>query len=64
MNLKKLFLEYCLEKKFEINQGQLGVINNLKDYYITRGIYDKFLIIKQKYDPDNIFNPINNFSTL
>ena len=34
MNLKKLFLEYCLEKKFEINQDQIGVINNLKDYYI------------------------------
>lgn len=38
--------------------------DNLKDYYIKRGIYDKFLIIKQKYDPDNIFNPIDNFSTL
>ena len=34
MNLKKLFLEYCLEKKFEINQDQIDVINNLKDYYI------------------------------
>ena len=34
MNLKKLFLEYCKRKNFEINQSQLDVIDEIKDYYI------------------------------
>ena len=33
MNLKKLFLEYCEEKKFEINQSQIEIIKYLQDYY-------------------------------
>jgi cell division protein ZapE len=33
MNLKKLFLEYCAEKKFEINQSQIETIEHLQDYY-------------------------------
>ena len=36
----------------------------LKDYYINRQVYHEFLIQKEKLDPDNIFNPIDNFSTL
>ena len=32
MNLKKNFLKHCEENKFEINQNQLEIINNLKDY--------------------------------
>ena len=35
MNLKKLFLDYCEIKEYEINQNQLNIINNLKDYYIN-----------------------------
>ncbi|MDB4082347.1 cell division protein ZapE [Candidatus Pelagibacter sp.] len=34
MNLKKLFLKYCTDKKFEINQSQVEIINHLQDYYI------------------------------
>jgi hypothetical protein len=34
MNLKKLFLKYCEDKKFEINQNQLDIIESSKDYYI------------------------------
>ena len=33
MNLKKLFLEHCEVSQFEINQNQLTIINNLKNYY-------------------------------
>ena len=33
MNLKKNFLEYCKNNNFEINENQLVIINNLKDYY-------------------------------
>ena len=33
MNLKKLFIEYCEKKQFEINQNQLVIIDNLKNYY-------------------------------
>ena len=34
MNLKKLFLKYCTDKKFEINQSQVEIINLLQDYHI------------------------------
>jgi len=34
MNLKKLFLVHCENNQFEINQNQLNVINNLKDYHV------------------------------
>jgi cell division protein ZapE len=34
MNLKKLFLKYCVEKKFEIDQNQVEIINHLQYYYI------------------------------
>jgi cell division protein ZapE len=33
MNLKKLFLKHCQEKKYEINQNQLDIINYLQIYY-------------------------------
>ena len=33
MNLKKLFLDYCLKKKLEINQSQIETINHLQNYY-------------------------------
>ena len=33
MNLNKLFLKHCDENKFEVNQNQLDIINDLKDYY-------------------------------
>ena len=33
MNLKKLFLKHCEDKNYEINQDQLNIINDLKDYY-------------------------------
>tara|TARA_B110000444_G_scaffold236326_1_gene248107 strand:- start:1149 stop:2195 length:1047 start_codon:yes stop_codon:yes gene_type:complete len=34
MNLKKLFINNCKNKKYEINQNQLDIINYLKIYYI------------------------------
>ena len=33
MNLKKLFLEYCEDQQYEINQNQLDIISYLKIYY-------------------------------
>ncbi|MDB3888687.1 cell division protein ZapE [Candidatus Pelagibacter sp.] len=33
MNLEKSFIKYCEDKQYEINQNQLDVIINLKDYY-------------------------------
>ena len=33
MNLKKLFLDHCEIKQYEINQNQLDLINHLEDYY-------------------------------
>jgi len=34
MNLKKLFINYCEDQQFEINQNQLDIINYLKIFYI------------------------------
>ena len=45
MNLKKSFLFFCEKRKFEINQSQLEVIKNLKDYYqnnFNQNIFKKF----------------------
>ena len=33
MNLNKFFIEHCKDNKFEINQNQLVIIENLKNYY-------------------------------
>ena len=33
MNLKDLFAKHCEENNYEINQNQLDIINNLKNYY-------------------------------
>ena len=33
MNLKKLFLDHCEINKYEINQNQLNIIKNLKNFY-------------------------------
>ena len=33
MNLKKLFLGYCEDNKYEINHDQLEIIKNLKNFY-------------------------------
>ena len=33
MNLKKLFIKHCEEKAYEINQNQLSIIDDLKDFY-------------------------------
>ena len=33
MNLRKLFLEYCEVKQFEINEAQLSIIDDLKNFH-------------------------------
>ena len=51
MNLEKIFLEFCVEKKFEINQSQIEIINHLQDYYkknFERSILSKFLSKKNE----------------
>ena len=51
MNLEKIFLEFCVEKKFEINQSQIKIINHLQDYYkknFERSILSKFLSKKNE----------------
>ena len=53
MNLKKSFLKYCLENKFEINQNQIEIINKLNNYYQTnfkKNFIKKFL----NKDKDNL----------
>jgi cell division protein ZapE len=48
MNLKELFLKYCEEKQFEINQSQIDVINNLKSYHVQNFKYSFFNKIFKK----------------
>ena len=53
MNLKKSFLKYCLENKFEINQNQIDIISKLNSYYQTnfkKNFIKKFL----NKDKDNL----------
>ncbi len=33
MNLNKIFLKHCKNNEYEINQNQIDIIENLKDYY-------------------------------
>ncbi len=49
MNLKNFFLEYCHTNKYEINQNQLNIISDLKNYY-TKNFKQTFLskIFKKK----------------
>ena len=35
MNLRKLFITHCEKNKFEINQSQLSIIDNLTDFYTS-----------------------------
>ncbi len=45
MNLKKLFLNHCEDKQYEINQNQLDIINYLKVYYtenFKQSFFNKF----------------------
>ena len=45
MNLKKSFLEHCKDNQYEINQNQLDIIDNLKDFYIENfknSFFNKF----------------------
>ena len=50
MNLKNLFIQYCEDKKFEINQNQLDIIHNLQNYY-THNFNQSLLskIFKKKF---------------
>ena len=46
MNLKKIFLDHCEIKNYEINQYQLDVIDNLKSYYLNnfhQNLFDRIL---------------------
>ena len=42
MNLNKNFLKYCEVNDFEINQNQLDIIANLKNYY-NNNFHQSFL---------------------
>ena len=49
MNLNKTFFQHCEDNKYEINQNQIDIINNLKDYYddnFNQGLLNK--IFKKK----------------
>ena len=51
MNLKKSFLKHCEKKQFEINQSQLIIIDNLKDYYkenFKKSYFTKILKKKER----------------
>jgi len=50
MNLKKIFLKFCEDNHYEINQSQLEVIQNLKKYYsinFHKNFFDKFFKKKE-----------------
>ncbi len=51
MNLKKLFLKFCEDSQFEINDNQLDIINNLKDYYSSN--FNQTLLNKILKKDDN-----------
>ena len=44
MNLNKIFLQHCEDNKYEINQNQIEIINNLKDFYDDN--FNQSLLIK------------------
>jgi len=49
MNFKRLFINYCEKNKFEVNQSQLIVIDNLTDFYKSNfKNYNFFNIFKEK----------------
>ena len=50
MNLKKSFLNYCEKNQFEINQNQLSIISNLKDFYNENFKQNLFFKIFKKKD--------------
>ena len=50
MNLKKSFLEHCKNNQYEINQNQLNIISNLKNYYIKNFKQSLFIKIFKKGD--------------
>ena len=43
MNLKNFFLKHCEDKNYEINQNQLDIIDNLKNFY-SDNFYQSFLV--------------------
>ena len=46
MNLKKLFLDYCKVKQYEINLNQTRIVDDLKDFYrnnFNQSFLDKIL---------------------
>ena len=50
MNLKKLFIKHCEEKAYEINQNQLSIIDDLKNFY-TENFNQTFFskLLKKKF---------------
>ncbi len=48
MNLIKLFLKHCKNSKYEINQNQLDIVNNLKDFYTNNFNQNLFTKIFKK----------------
>ena len=51
MNINKSFIEHCKKKKFEINQNQLVIIDNLSNFYkenFQRSYFEKFNKIFKK----------------
>ena len=63
--IEKEFSELMKDNSlYRYSQVEYLDTEKLRDYYINRGVYDKFLIQKEKYDASNMFNPINNFSSL
>ena len=51
MNLKELFLDYCENKQFEINQNQLDIIDYLQSYYLENFKQSFFKKILKKKSP-------------
>ena len=46
--MKKSFIEFCIQNKFEKNQNQIDVIEALSKFYYKKKIYTNTYLIKIK----------------
>ena len=65
--LKRIENKFCglIEYNTTLNrypQVEYLDIKTLKNYYIQRGVYNKFLMYKKQMDPNDMFNQINIFN--
>ena len=50
MNYKKKFIDHCKHKKFEINDNQIAIIENIENFYQKnfKNNFFNYLFLKKK----------------